>query len=652
MTVAPWEEESGAKGGEGERGVCAAQQLIRSTTSEKIAYRKANRGDGPEFDDPMEGCGLLVARGALPLVQCHSNDRPALDDSKHYNCLEDLAPALILDYPRRTGALERTMVCGRRRTGLFATSLPSCTVEMPGSVTVKNVCESGEAWDPRRTGNFFAVVTSPCQTVSKSPKNGWRTEIAGFLKLHRVAARTVERTQLKSAGPTSSQFVSFQEASVGCGSSAAPASNQGNPFDIAFDRKVGNWAVPWGSGVGAFRWRRCQSSPLRVRAPEALRPNCGEALVFRFFPSATVAMDFPSNGGQEPGKACWGVANPWTPRPQGSSSQHKTAELLCLCECPTKGFFCVVPRWQCFLLRWAGCLGLRCAAKIWLVEGVSVCAGDPPAGPNQAGVSLNDDGALLSGALCPFRLGFFDFSIKCLDLLPDLVAGFGLWVSTAKRADERHHEHPISLVWCAPHEVVEVVDDSELARTKHQETFPVLSKVSLSSWVATNPIALRHRIANALAPESPIMGPTHPVRNADSCSPGPLAFLIGRGRDGNGSHRSISDLNGCCPVARLDLSPRVLLSVGYASDRAAYGYLGRHRGTRTRDRHHVVVVVKSLEFVLNRCSRLLDLCLEVEGGLELRTISSDRTVHISQMMYFKFSNCTYSKSESSKGKVT
>ncbi|KAK1526143.1 uncharacterized protein CCOS01_08561 [Colletotrichum costaricense] len=219
---------------------------------------------------------------------------------------------------------------------------------MPGSVTVKNVCESGEAWDPRRTGNFFAVVTSPCQTVSKSPKNGWRTEIAGLwelffffflpgarwvlgvgipgLKLHRVAARTVERTQLKSAGPTSSQFVSFQEASVGCGSSAAPASNQGNPFDIAFDRKVGNWAVPWGSDVGAFRWRRCQSSPLRVRAPEALRPNCGEALVFRFFPSTTVAMDFPSNGGQEPGKACWGVANPWTPRPQGSSSQHKVPQ--------------------------------------------------------------------------------------------------------------------------------------------------------------------------------------------------------------------------------------------------------------------------------------------------------------------------------------
>ncbi|KAK1710306.1 uncharacterized protein BDZ83DRAFT_133079 [Colletotrichum acutatum] len=62
-----------------------------------------------------------------------------------------------------------------------------------------------------------------------------------------------------------------------------------------------------------------------------------------------------------------------------------------------------------------------------------------------------------------------------------------------------------------------------------------------------HPIALRHRIANALVPESPIMGPTHPVRNADSCSPGPLAFLIGRGRDGNESHRSISDLNGCCP---------------------------------------------------------------------------------------------------------
>ncbi|KAK1654910.1 hypothetical protein BDP81DRAFT_90731 [Colletotrichum phormii] len=63
----------------------------------------------------------------------------------------------------------------------------------------------------------------------------------------------------------------------------------------------------------------------------------------------------------------------------------------------------------------------------------------------------------------------------------------------------------------------------------------------------TAPIALRHRIANALVPESPIMGPTHPVRNADSCSPGPLAFLIGRGRNGNESHRPISDLNGCFP---------------------------------------------------------------------------------------------------------
>ncbi|KAK1672792.1 hypothetical protein BDP55DRAFT_239144 [Colletotrichum godetiae] len=61
-----------------------------------------------------------------------------------------------------------------------------------------------------------------------------------------------ERAQLESAGPTSSQFVLFQEASVGCGSSAAPASNQGNPFNTAFDRKVGNWAVPWGPWCWCF----------------------------------------------------------------------------------------------------------------------------------------------------------------------------------------------------------------------------------------------------------------------------------------------------------------------------------------------------------------------------------------------------------------
>ncbi|KXH68248.1 hypothetical protein CSAL01_10283 [Colletotrichum salicis] len=145
-------------------------------------------------------------------------------------------------------------------------------------------------------------------------------------------------------------------------------------------------------------------------------------------------MDLPSNGGQEPGKACWGVANSCgAPTNRVSIAvvaltslcahvlRCLTAEQSCLCESPIKGFFCVVPRRQYFLLRpaieisnaaatpplnggllatkaleqvldwgvvteqrettlsessascldetgWAGSLGLCCDAKVWLVE--------------------------------------------------------------------------------------------------------------------------------------------------------------------------------------------------------------------------------------------------------------------------------------------
>ncbi|KAK7438294.1 hypothetical protein Landi51_11752 [Colletotrichum acutatum] len=275
----------------------------------------------------------------------------------------------------------------------LATSLPSRRVEMPGSVTVKNVCASLEKHGTQGgQGNSSPSSLLPVKLYRNRPK--WNS-----LKLHRVAARTVERAQLESAGPTSSQFVLFQEASVGCGSSAAPASNQGNPFNTAFDRNVGNWAVPWGSGGGAFRWRRCQSSPLRVTAPEALRPNCGEALVFRFFPSATVAMDFPSNGGQEPGKACWGDANlcgaptrkPFTAqsaRPGTFHSDRSSVTVVALTQTsfsvPTKALEQVLDggvateQTETILSEssascldetgWAGSLGLRCGTRIWLVE--------------------------------------------------------------------------------------------------------------------------------------------------------------------------------------------------------------------------------------------------------------------------------------------
>ncbi|KAK1471589.1 hypothetical protein CCUS01_06073 [Colletotrichum cuscutae] len=414
------------------------RQLIRSTTSEKIAYRKANRGDGPEFDDPMEGCGLLVARGALPLRSMIASTTTAsirkwLLGSGFDSRLSEADGSAGTDYGLRETE-DRPVTLEReteRQTERVCEEMGYCCT---------NVCE---------TGNFFAVVTSPCQTVSKSPKNWWRT--GNFFAVVTSPCQTDRDCRLVGtlllffffffflalAGSWESGFLARANRIASSSTatqlnSSPPASNQGNPFDIAFDRKVGNWAVPWGSDVGAFRWRRCQSSPLRKPLSfVSSRPRpAWQGLLGKLFTAqnrcsvTVVALTF-------------------------------TAELLCLCDV---FFFPPLPS------RWPRETTLSEMGRL------------PWAALLRAGVSLKDDGALLSGALCPFRLGFFDFSIKWLDLLPDLVAGFGLW-------------HPITLFLSSfdqnkqKEETVPslVVDDSELARTKHQETFPVLSKLEAKS---------------------------------------------------------------------------------------------------------------------------------------------------------------------------